>query len=611
MKRMLGLSKGALAFLIVCVILFSFCACQGTLPAPSVPNDDPAPMESPENDLSTDLPQSAPPTNPSPSDPTRFLPTEEFVIIYPRVSASIPAMQEAIDYLNTAMQSAYGFTLSSEDDSYDLSVGLTPHQHEILLGATTRRHSQNALDGFASEDSMYWIKSRNAIVIGGGSISSTLEAVKQFCADVIGYRGDGSTIDGQPQWKIGTTYTNRAYELVTINGAPLSEWTIGIDESSPEAKLFANQLVEYFSYYTNEKIPIVNSNTLTGEETNMIAIGAIGRNLEMAYFKGEYYLSKTDNKGSVISIRASDALDLPTLSDILWSQMTRSTKGKHVAFTIPKYEYIHFDVEDEISVWTLKEETRTEIFKGVTHIEQLFYDEENKPYRTNALVIDPAYASLRMGSSNDGYERVPSSRQTPLQHMKAAVAKGRKVIAAVNANYFNIDGDYSPNGLALKDGVLINASRGDLPFFAITDEGEIVIDEGHTYNSYVEGGKNFVQGVAAGPILLQDGLLTYEARQAKDEALAPRTLIGVTSDGKIILGVIDGRQPKYSNGSTHLRSALWMRSLGAINAMNLDGGGSSSFILRDPRTNTYDVCNSPSDSSGMRKVYNSLLVELK
>jgi exopolysaccharide biosynthesis protein len=74
--------------------------------------------------------------------------------------------------------------------------------------------------------------------------------------------------------------------------------------------------------------------------------------------------------------------------------------------------------------------------------------------------------------------------------------------------------------------------------------------------------------------------------------------------------VIDGRQANHSNGATLARTALWMRSLGAVSALNLDGGGSSNLIVRDTATNTYTVCNSPSGGE-LRKIHTSLLVKLK
>ena len=134
------------------------------------------------------------------------------------------------------------------------------------------------------------------------------------------------------------------------------------------------------------------------------------------------------------------------------------------------------------------------------------------------------------------------------------------------------------------------------------------MDEGYNYSIHVANGTQFVQGVAAGPIIMKDGFLL--ATKVDSESVHPRTVIGVAEDGKIIMGVIDGRQPGYSNGATYASSAIWMRSLGARTVMNLDGGGSSNIVLRDPNTEHYETCNSPSDGD-LRKVYNSVLVSLR
>jgi exopolysaccharide biosynthesis protein len=45
---------------------------------------------------------------------------------------------------------------------------------------------------------------------------------------------------------------------------------------------------------------------------------------------------------------------------------------------------------------------------------------------------------------------------------------------------------------------------------------------------------------------------------------------------------IDGRQPGYSEGATTAETAEWMRKLGAYNALNLDGGGSTALVIEGP-----------------------------
>jgi exopolysaccharide biosynthesis protein len=62
----------------------------------------------------------------------------------------------------------------------------------------------------------------------------------------------------------------------------------------------------------------------------------------------------------------------------------------------------------------------------------------------------------------------------------------------------------------------------------------------------------------------------------------------VTANGKILMVVVDGRQPKWSVGVSLPKFAAILRNLGAISALNLDGGGSSTMVVRG------EVVNRPS-----------------
>jgi len=81
-----------------------------------------------------------------------------------------------------------------------------------------------------------------------------------------------------------------------------------------------------------------------------------------------------------------------------------------------------------------------------------------------------------------------------------------------------------------------------------------------------------------------------------DTRTAPRTAIGLDGPGKrLIMIVIDGRQPFYSEGATIQELAELMIYYGGDNAINLDGGGSSTMVIQDPETGQYKVMNSPID----------------
>jgi signal transduction histidine kinase/ActR/RegA family two-component response regulator len=87
----------------------------------------------------------------------------------------------------------------------------------------------------------------------------------------------------------------------------------------------------------------------------------------------------------------------------------------------------------------------------------------------------------------------------------------------------------------------------------------------------------------------------------------PRTAIGWNAR-TIWLVVIDGRQPAWSVGTTTAETADVLAALGADEALNLDGGGSSALVVRDPRTGATQVVNRPSDATGERAVGNALVV---
>ncbi len=82
----------------------------------------------------------------------------------------------------------------------------------------------------------------------------------------------------------------------------------------------------------------------------------------------------------------------------------------------------------------------------------------------------------------------------------------------------------------------------------------------------------------------------------------PRTLAGTTPDGKILLVTVDGRQPGFSVGLSFKESARLMKALGASDAVNLDGGGSTTMTIHQ------QMVNHPSDATGERPIGDGILI---
>ncbi len=113
-----------------------------------------------------------------------------------------------------------------------------------------------------------------------------------------------------------------------------------------------------------------------------------------------------------------------------------------------------------------------------------------------------------------------------------------------------------------------------------------------------------------------NGLSGYRAllvrgknRGTRDD-LHPRSAVGVSRDGRqLLLMTVDGRQPGYSEGLTTFETAEWMKRLGAEDALNLDGGGSTTLVIQG-RDGKPDILNRPSGPppGRERRVANHLCV---
>ena len=117
--------------------------------------------------------------------------------------------------------------------------------------------------------------------------------------------------------------------------------------------------------------------------------------------------------------------------------------------------------------------------------------------------------------------------------------------------------------------------------------------------------KNAKLGIGAtGGMLLSNGVVNPSLNAGAD----PRTALGIKSDGSLILYTIDGRQKGYSYGVQLKTLANRLKELGCTDAINLDGGGSTSFVMQFPGDDLVELNNKPSGGS-MRPVSNFIFLK--
>ncbi|WP_097026195.1 phosphodiester glycosidase family protein [Clostridium peptidivorans] len=191
------------------------------------------------------------------------------------------------------------------------------------------------------------------------------------------------------------------------------------------------------------------------------------------------------------------------------------------------------------------------------------------------------------------------------------MAKNYNAVAAINGGGFL---DVSPNGKAgstggIPSGIMI--SKGNIMYpqekenydtrescvFAIDNKGKMYVGPA-TGNELIN--KNIQEAISFSPTLIVDGN-PYISENSLG-GLNPRTAIGQRADGSIILLAIDGRQG-LKLGATLKDVQNIMIKLDAVNAMGLDGGGSTAMYYNN------EIINNPSSITGERAIPNMVYVE--
>ena len=178
------------------------------------------------------------------------------------------------------------------------------------------------------------------------------------------------------------------------------------------------------------------------------------------------------------------------------------------------------------------------------------------------------------------------------------------VIVSTNADGFNMSTG-EPGGLLIMDGKEWHAIDNG-GFFGITKEGKAVIGTKDDYNNtYKDQLTDAVGGF--GTMLIKDGKIAVSRTDSYYSSRAPRTAVGLTRTGKVVLMVLDGRQEPFSCGGSMEEIAQIMFEAGCVEAVNLDGGGSTTFVSKEQGAEELAVLNRPSDGAA-RSVSTSLLM---
>ena len=229
---------------------------------------------------------------------------------------------------------------------------------------------------------------------------------------------------------------------------------------------------------------------------------------------------------------------------------------------------------------------QTEPFQGVKYYRRVHFTPY--PMVAHIVVVDLQASGISLlVTSADTTEALPLKAQTTSQF-----ARSTGVQIAINGDgfspwwargpfdYYPHSGDrVAPAGYAKSEGRAYGQRSGPTIYFSKSNDASFTLGDINSYNA-----------ISGNNMIVRDGV---EIPDLDNSYAAPRTALGLDRTGThLIMFVADGRQPLYSQGATLHEMAQLMIYYGAENAMNLDGGGSSTLVMRNA-LGIVEVVNSP------------------
>lgn len=241
---------------------------------------------------------------------------------------------------------------------------------------------------------------------------------------------------------------------------------------------------------------------------------------------------------------------------------------------------------------------------------------ENSPVHHYQIVTDTLFSSpQRINILALGKDTIPAYQIKIAYHRSELIktselAGNQNALAAINGGFFDMDSGGSVSYFETNDSVIHKSKAPGLKW-AVADSlinGAIILYKNHfleidsaNLQAYYEDSKTEAFVLVCGPLLIKNSVLQDLPDMKFANNRHPRTCLGITEES-IIFVTIDGRS-ETAAGMNLYEVQDFMLDLGCQDAINLDGGGSTSMWLKNE-----GIVNIPSDKSGERPVANALII---
>jgi len=292
------------------------------------------------------------------------------------------------------------------------------------------------------------------------------------------------------------------------------------------------------------------------------------------------------------SFKVADIGDLRKAACYAFADHICDLAGDYVELTENEYFTVF---ESELSV----------LAPGITQEIKLATTQDGKQIRYYIATGDVTNGYVNLYANyNENDPTLGWSMQRVLDQANAAQARhsdpssdlyieNYNVVASVNGSGYNMTTG-EPSGVLMMGGVEYHAPNG-AGFFGALKDGTVVMGTDAYYYELKAQGLLSEAIAQFGTTLVVDGKIAIRANSNYYNDRASRTAAGITKTGKVVLMVLDGRQDPVSCGGSMIEIAHIMLEAGCVYAVNLDGGGSTTYVSKPAGEDELRVVSSPSD----------------
>ena len=254
--------------------------------------------------------------------------------------------------------------------------------------------------------------------------------------------------------------------------------------------------------------------------------------------------------------------------------------------------------------FVLKSREDREICDGVTLSVLNYEDRDGVKHVAYAVIASPDSVTLEMGLPGstgklNGLASVYNQTKT------ARDVLGYDIIASINADLFGATVAGKPNGTTIYNGEVLYTDTVGYQGFAVMNDGSYRFSNNSNVTKFENQASDVRFACGGRYLVLKDGrIVDNGTADSFCTVHHPRSAFGVKKDGTMIFLAVDGRQSGYSDGATLLDLSVIFFRLGAYNAINLDGGGSTNLFLKDEAAGDFILANRPCENG--RSVVNTL-----